>query len=150
MGDSENDSSNLKQSLNEEPFNEAEYKAGKVKIFILSVTFMLLFSAFGSAQNLVSTLYSNYNNLGIYSLMLLYVVFAFASLFANEVISRFNYKPIFVISSLGYTSYIAAGILVSLCDGESESGVCSETVIYAAVLVGASLCGYSASLIWIA
>jgi len=49
MGDSENDSSNLKQSLNEEPFNEAEYKAGKVKIFILSVTFMLLFSAFGSA-----------------------------------------------------------------------------------------------------
>jgi len=82
--------------------------------------------------------------------MLLYVVFAFASLFANEVISRFNYKPIFVISSLGYTSYIAAGILVSLCDGESESGVCSETVIYAAVLVGASLCGYSASLIWIA
>jgi len=82
--------------------------------------------------------------------MTLYIVFAFSSLFANEVISRFDYKIIFVFSSLGYVAYIAAGILVSLCDGSSDSGICSETVIYIVVLFCAGLCGYSASLIWIA
>jgi len=50
MGNSDDESNDLKQALSndEEPFDAEEYKICKRKIFILSITFMLLFSAFNS------------------------------------------------------------------------------------------------------
>ncbi|KAL4492406.1 hypothetical protein ABPG72_005541 [Tetrahymena utriculariae] len=127
------------------------YKAGRIKVVVLGLTFLLLFSAFSSAQNLVGSLYKGqgYNNLGLISLLVLYAIFAFCCLFANFFFSRMQYKYIFIFSSLGYVSYTAAGIWVCACDG-SGSLACSKGIIYFIVLFGSSLCGFSASLIWIA
>lgn len=88
--------------------------------------------------------------MGYISLFVLYAVFSIACLFANFFISRMQYKYIFIVSSLGYVSYTAAGIWVCACDGSPDSGACSTGLIYFIVLLGASLCGFSASLIWIA
>ncbi|EGR28258.1 major facilitator superfamily protein, putative [Ichthyophthirius multifiliis] len=129
------------------------YNSSKVKIQILSFSFMLLFSAFNSAQNLVGTLYENleYNNLGLISLLVLYAVFAIACLFAKYIIKKLSFKITFILSSMGYNFYSASGIWVCLCYKEnSKSGVCSTEVIYFIVLLSASLCGMAASTIWIA
>lgn len=81
---------------------------------------------------------------------MVYATFSVASLFANFIISKLQYKYIFILSSLGYVSYTAAGIWVCACEGSETKGTCSVPIIYFIVLLGASLCGFSASLIWVA
>ncbi|KAL4446012.1 hypothetical protein ABPG74_011004 [Tetrahymena malaccensis] len=144
-------SSDQETPLVDAEIDPAVYKAGRIKVIVLALTFLLLFSAFNSAQNLVGSLYKSQNlgNLGLISLLVLYAIFAVSCLFANFFISRMQYKYIFIFSSLGYVSYTAAGIWVCACDG-SDSGACGKGLIYFIVLLGASLCGFSASLIWIA
>ncbi|EAR85362.1 MFS transporter (macronuclear) [Tetrahymena thermophila SB210] len=128
------------------------YLRGKLKVVVLSFTFMALFSTFNSAQNLVGSLYTSqgYDDLGLISLFVVYIVFAFASFFANFFINKFSYKVIFFFSSLGYVAFAASGIWVCSCKNAIHEGACSKGVIYFIVLASAALCGFSASTIWVA
>lgn len=60
---------------------------------MLSVAFLLNFSAYNTTQNLISYLYEKigYTNLGNIALFTLYGVFGFCNLFATNVIKMFPF-----------------------------------------------------------
>ncbi|KAL4284022.1 hypothetical protein GQ457_16G022850 [Hibiscus cannabinus] len=78
-------------------------------VHILSCAFLLVFLAYGAAQNLESTVNSE-GNLGTVSLGILYVSFAFFSLFASLVVRLLGSKNAVVLGTTGYWLYIAANL----------------------------------------
>lgn len=110
-----------------------------------------MFSAFNSASNMIALLYEqqSFGDLGVYSLFSLYLAFGVANIFAPNICANFNPKYVLAISNIGYTLYIASGILVSLCGANNRSGICSEGSIYFVVIFCAILCGICASTLWV-
>ncbi|KAK8337377.1 hypothetical protein V6Z12_A09G181100 [Gossypium hirsutum] len=78
-------------------------------VHILSCAFLLIFLAYGAAQNLETTINSE-GNLGTVSLGILYVSFAFFSLFASLVVRVLGSKNAVVLGTTGYWLYIAANL----------------------------------------
>ncbi|KAM3137371.1 hypothetical protein pb186bvf_010551 [Paramecium bursaria] len=140
----------LDQVTNAQPYK----RANLVKVSILGSQFLLMFSAFNSAQNLIALLYeqSGLGSLGISSLWVLYLVYAFGTLFSNNICSRVSPKYTLFFSGLMYSIYLSSGILVSWCydNNQQTTGVCSKASIYTYVLFGAALCGLGASTLWVA
>jgi hypothetical protein len=68
---------------------------------------MIMFTAFNSLQNSVSTIYEEYgfHNLGKYSLLFLYGVFGVSTFFTPFLIRKFGYKVVMFVSCLGYALY---------------------------------------------
>ncbi|KAK8553698.1 hypothetical protein V6N13_072639 [Hibiscus sabdariffa] len=101
-------------------------------VHILSSAFLLIFLAYGAAQNLETTVNSE-GNLGTVSLGILYVSFAFFSLFASLVVRLLGSKNAVVLGTTGYWLYIAANL---------------KPTWY--TMVPASLyMGFAASIIWV-
>ncbi|XP_022767506.1 UNC93-like protein 3 [Durio zibethinus] len=78
-------------------------------VHILSCAFLLVFLAYGAAQNLETTVNAE-GNLGTVSLGILYVSFAFFSLFASLVVRVLGSKNAVVLGTTGYWLYIAANL----------------------------------------
>ena len=58
-------------------------------LLIISLNFFLVYVAFNSSQNMVSTIYSyKYGNLGTISVCLIYIGFAFNNVFVNNYIHK--------------------------------------------------------------
>lgn len=66
----------------------------KKKVRYLALCFMILFTSFNAAQNLVQSLYKQqgYQYLGLSSLLVLYAVFAIFSLFAKYLMNNRSYR----------------------------------------------------------
>ncbi|XVE61848.1 hypothetical protein DITRI_Ditri06bG0071800 [Diplodiscus trichospermus] len=101
-------------------------------VHVLSCAFLLVFLAYGAAQNLETTVNAE-GNLGTVSLGILYVSFAFFSLFASLVVRLLGSKNAVVLGTTGYWLYIAANL---------------KPTWYTMVPVSVYL-GFTASIIWV-
>jgi len=72
------------------------------------------------------------------------LAFGISTFFTPYIIRTFGYKKVMFVSSLGYGIYEGAGLMIALwLDMPKILG-------WIVVLVGAMLCGMSASMIWVA
>jgi hypothetical protein len=117
-----------------------------IRVAYLGVLFLIMFTTFNSLQNIVSKLYNEYGygNLGEISILILYLVFGIATFFTPFVIRTFGYKKVLFFSALGYASYEAVGLLIALWEDMPKP------LGWILVLTGATLCGASASMLWVA
>ncbi|XP_027349883.1 UNC93-like protein 3 isoform X2 [Abrus precatorius] len=76
-------------------------------VHILSLAFLLVFLAYGAAQNLQSTLNTD---LGTTSLGILYLSFMFFSVVASLVVRVLGSKKALLIGTTGYMLYVAANL----------------------------------------
>ncbi|XP_019456320.1 PREDICTED: UNC93-like protein 3 [Lupinus angustifolius] len=78
-------------------------------VHILSLAFLLIFLAYGAAQNLQSTLNTE-EDLGTTSLGILYLSFTFFSVIASLVVRNLGSKNALIIGTSGYCLYVAANL----------------------------------------
>ncbi|KAI3854839.1 hypothetical protein MKW92_013985 [Papaver armeniacum] len=81
-------------------------------VHILSSSFLLIFLAYGAAQNLQSTV-NTAQDLGTTTLGILYVSFTFFSLFASTTVRMLGSKNALILGSTGYWLYVAANLIPS-------------------------------------
>ncbi|KAK9126923.1 hypothetical protein Scep_015769 [Stephania cephalantha] len=101
-------------------------------VHVLSCSFLLIFLAYGAAQNLESTVLT-VQNLGTTSLGILYVSFTFFSLVASPMVRSLGTKNALILGSTGYWLFIAANLIPSW-----------YTMVPAALYMG-----FAASIIWV-
>ncbi|KAG7017311.1 UNC93-like protein 3 [Cucurbita argyrosperma subsp. argyrosperma] len=101
-------------------------------VHVLSFAFLLIFLAYGAAQNLESTVNTE-EDLGTTSLGILYLSFTFFSLVASLVVRALGTKNALVLGTTGYWLFIAANLKPTWF-----------TMIPASVYLG-----FAASIIWV-
>ncbi|XP_078181230.1 major facilitator superfamily protein [Carex rostrata] len=101
-------------------------------LHILSFAFLFVFSAYGAAQNLESTV-NNEGNIGTISLAILYLSFTLFSIIASPVVRVLGSKRALVLGTSGYLLFIAANLKPSW-----------YTMVPASVYLG-----FTASIIWV-
>ncbi|KAL9683886.1 hypothetical protein QQ045_021313 [Rhodiola kirilowii] len=120
----------------EAPLVVDESKKGPVNhsrdVHILSSAFLLVFLAYGAAQNLETTV-NDAGNLGTISLGILYLSFTVFSVVASLVVRSLGSKNALVLGTSGYWLFIAANLIPSW-----------YTMIPASLYMG-----FSASIIWV-
>ncbi|KAF3672452.1 UNC93-like protein 3 [Capsicum annuum] len=79
-------------------------------VYIMSCAFLLIFLAYGAAQNLESTINTE-GNLGTISLGILYLSFMFCSIFASLVVRKLGSKNALILGSTGYWLFVAANLM---------------------------------------
>lgn len=94
-------------------------RSGSFKVAYLALSFMTLFTAFNSAQNMVAMVYGelgpDFKYCGNIALFTLYIVFGFSCLFSPMVVAKYSFKLTFIISALGYNLWVAVGYLAVHC-----------------------------------
>ena len=125
---------------------ELSVKEQYIRVGYLGVSFMIMFTSFNSLQNIVSKLYDEYNytNLGQTSIIFVYLAFAIVTLFTSYVIKAFGYKTVMFFSAVGYAIFESTGLLIAW-----DLGL-SVPLIWIIVIIGAMICGASASILWVA
>ncbi|XP_048439641.1 UNC93-like protein 3 isoform X2 [Pyrus x bretschneideri] len=101
-------------------------------VHILSCAFLLIFLAYGAAQNLETSVNTE-DDLGTISLGILYLSFTFFSMVASPVVRALGSKNALIIGTTGYWLFIAANLLPSW-----------YTMVPAALYLG-----FAASIIWV-
>ena len=83
------------------------------KLILLSTAFLLLFTAYLTAQNLATKILNdnNFGKLGFYSLGVIYVAFAAFSFISPAIVKKLGDKCSFVTGALCYSGYTASFIL---------------------------------------
>jgi hypothetical protein len=104
----------------------------KKDIHILSWAFLLIFLAYGAAQNLESTI-NTVADLGTISLGILYTSFTFFSLVASSVVRYLGSKNALILGTTGYWLFIAANLMPTW-----------YTMVPASLYMG-----FAASIIWV-
>ncbi|KAJ3680823.1 hypothetical protein LUZ60_015312 [Juncus effusus] len=101
-------------------------------LHILSFAFLFVFSAYGAAQNLESTVNTE-GDLGTISLGILYLSFTLFSIVASPIVTSLGSKNSLVLGTSGYLLFIAANLKPSW-----------YTMVPASVYLG-----FTASIIWV-
>ncbi|XP_028765570.1 UNC93-like protein 3 [Neltuma alba] len=101
-------------------------------VYILSLSFLLIFLAYGAAQNLQSTLNTE-RNLGTISLGILYSSFTLFSLVSSLIVRVFGSNNALVLGTTGYWVFVAANLKPNW-----------HTMVPASLYLG-----FSASIIWV-
>ncbi|XP_074576806.1 UNC93-like protein 3 isoform X2 [Curcuma longa] len=101
-------------------------------VHILSLAFLFVFSAYGAAQNLQSTVNTE-EDLGTTSLGILYLSFTFFSVVASPVVRVLGSKFVLVLGTTGYFLFIASNLKPSW-----------YTMVPASLYLG-----FTASIIWV-
>lgn len=101
-------------------------------VHVLSFAFLLIFLAYGAAQNLESTVNTE-DDLGTTSLGILYLSFTFFSLVASLVVRALGTKNSLILGTTGYWFFIAANLKPTWF-----------TMVPASVYLG-----FAASIIWV-
>lgn len=101
-------------------------------VHILSLAFLLVFSAYGAVQNLESTV-NDEGDLGTISLGILYVSFMVFSLFASLFVRKLGSKNALLLGTTGYWLFTAANLMPNW-----------YTMVPASVYMG-----FCASIIWV-
>merc|ERR1711957_262249 len=82
-------------------------------VLYLSTSFLLLFTAFHTAQNLTTKVLkdNHFGQLGFYALGVLYGSFGISSFFSAPLVHYLGHKKSLILGSLCYAIYIAGFIL---------------------------------------
>jgi hypothetical protein len=80
-------------------------------------------------------------NLGMISILVLNISLGITCIFAPSIVQKVKSRWIMLISSFGYTAFLASGIVAS--SDMSSTGKKSF------VLIGSMLCGIGAAIIWV-
>ena len=82
------------------------------RLFYISTGFLLLFTAYLSAQGLTTKVMkdNNFGNLGFYSLGILYCTFGISSFFAAPLVNKMGERCALGCGSLCYVFYLGAFI----------------------------------------
>ena len=78
------------------------------RLTLISLGFLLLFIAFNSAANLSAKAMKDdgFDNLGFYSMAVLYFVFAFSSFFSTAIVNKIGTKTALVGGALCYFCWV--------------------------------------------
>lgn len=95
---------------------------------------------------MVSKLYDDYGfkNLGQTAILFIYFSFSIATWFTSFIIKHVGYKKTMFFSALGYALFEATGLLIV-----TEVEI-NHTLVWVIVCAGACICGFSASVLWVA
>jgi len=132
-------------------YDQAE-KKNLYRVVFIGLCFMLLFTAFQSAQNLVSQIYKElkYDGLGQICLFSIYGALGIGNMFASHFKRKLSHKAGMLLGSFFYTLFIACGAIASYCHKyEIEALYCERSSIYAMNIVSAILLGSSGSVLWL-
>jgi len=121
------------------------------------VAFLLLFTAFNSADNLAAKVLKEdgFAGLGFYSMAALYLVFAITGFFSKGLVHKLSGTsetkrlPMF-IGGLCYFVRILFFLLPAYFKTESHSWLTSPTTITVLIIVTAMLNGFGAGILWVA
>ena len=121
------------------------------RLILLSTGFLLLFSAFNTAQGLAAQVLTELDmgNMGFYSLAVLYCVFGFSSFVATPIVNKCGERASMFAGALCYTFYIASFILAATPSQYPDTDI-SKTLISVVILVAAAINGFGASILWVA
>jgi hypothetical protein len=124
------------------------------RLMVLSVGFMLLFTAFNTAQSLATQvlLDNNFGNLGFYSLGLLYCTFGLCCFFSLPIVKKLGSKVSLIFGAFCYTFYVASFILPAFRSQKPSSSIwiLNKTFIEVFILFAACVNGFGASILWVA
>lgn len=124
------------------------------RVNTISLRFLLLFSAYFSAANLAVKAMKDcgFENLGFYSMAVVYLVFAVCSLFSTAIVNKLGRKPALVIGSLQYFLWVVCFLLPSVYSENKDSTllILNRTFVIFVVLLASMLIGFGASILWVA
>jgi hypothetical protein len=127
------------------------------RVSVLSLAFLLIFTAFNSADNLAAKVLreDGFAGLGFYSIAALYLVFAITGFVSKGLVRKLSGKseslriPMF-IGGLCYFVRILFFLLPAYFKTESHSWLTSPTSITVLIIVTAMLNGFGAGILWVA
>ena len=118
----------------------------------LGIIFMVLFSAFNTAQNMISQIYSQKLNLpylGNLTLIVIYISFSVSNFFIAKILEKFSFKWGMFFASWAYVLFLAVGVLAFSCEGNPENFFCSEFWLVSLNLITAAILGPMACILWV-
>jgi len=112
----------------------------------LAVCFLTLFLSFSNLQNLFSTLCEEhgYRNLGQTAIFFIYLAACCSTPLTSLIVKKLGFKKSFFLCSIGYICFEASGLFMVLNKSPNEF------MVKCLVCLGASACGFSASILWVA
>eukprot|EP01017_Pseudomicrothorax_dubius_P017656 TRINITY_DN19835_c0_g1_i1.p1 TRINITY_DN19835_c0_g1~~TRINITY_DN19835_c0_g1_i1.p1 ORF type:complete len:236 (-),score=21.00 TRINITY_DN19835_c0_g1_i1:37-744(-) len=123
------------------------------KLIYISITFMILFTAYAGVQNYIASIYQQmgYSNLGTFSLFAVYFTFGIGSLLAKMVVNKLGFRKSMTVSASLYLMGIMASLIMSYSDIEYLSFFYGNSVlVYLFNLATFTLVGLGSAVIWIA
>lgn len=125
------------------------------RVTMASFSFLLLFTAFNSADNLAAKVLreDGFNSLGFYSMAALYLVFAITGFFSKAIVNKISghsqtKRLAMLIGGLCYFVRIICFLLPVYYSNHQES--LSYTLVTIAVVLSAMLNGFGAGILWVA
>lgn len=118
----------------------------------LGIIFMVLFSAFNTAQNMISQIYSQKLNLpylGNLTLLVIYISFSISNFFIAKILEKFSFKWGMFLSSWAYVLFLAVGVIAFSCERNPENFFCSDSWLISLNLIAAAFLGPMACILWV-
>lgn len=123
------------------------------RVIQISFSFLLLFSAFNTCQNLASTVLSDdgLGSFGFYTLATMFFVLIFVAFIATAIDKKIGMYRLLVIGSFFHFTLILAFILPAYKSDhpDDESWLVSTTTIETLLLVTAALNGFGSAVLWV-
>ena len=119
----------------------------------LACSYLVWFMAFVASANVASKALREcgFQNLGFYSLSILYLFFGLQSFLSPLIIRKVKPKKVMMTSAVGYAIWMVSLALTSIAlKSETLKENLSYTAVYLIVIVSSVIVGTSASLCWVA
>jgi len=113
---------------------------------------MILFSAFNTAQNMLSQIYSQKLNLpylGNLTLIVAYFSFSISNFFIGKILEFISFKRGMFLASWGYVLFLAVGATACSCEENPDKFICSESWLVGINVFFALALGPLACMLWV-
>ena len=133
-------------------YNQDETQRGNyLRVLYLAFCFMMLFTAYNSAQSLLTEVYIQlgYERLGQYCFFSMYAGMIIASLISSHSCKRISAKTSFIGSAFAHGMFVLGGVLATYCSTyPSTPAVCSRDFIHVFNILAAFTRGLGTSFLW--